>query len=165
MGEIWSGRQREKSNKGSTDLNTMEPKTYYFFIIKLLLSISLLCLFVHQLFFRVNKAMVEFVKWSKHSFISILDYLQCLWKYYSKLINQNLTPCLILIREDHFNLSTMLNLKGLWMYRARLHPSQSIIHKQTKHELCMCKLILMQTNFSKGVGELFIYVLHTGVFL
>jgi hypothetical protein len=29
---------------------------------------------------------------------------------------QQSTPCQILIKEGHFNLSTMLNLKDLWMY-------------------------------------------------
>ena len=41
-------RQKYATNKGSTGLNTGEPKIYLFIIIKLLLlSISLLCLFVH----------------------------------------------------------------------------------------------------------------------
>jgi hypothetical protein len=52
-----------------------------------------------------------------------------------KFINQISTPCQILIKEGYFNLSTMLNLKSLWMYRARLHPNQSIYHKQGKHDL------------------------------
>jgi hypothetical protein len=29
---------------------------------------------------------------------------------------QQSTPCQILVKEGHFNLSTMLNLKDLWMY-------------------------------------------------
>jgi hypothetical protein len=49
--------------------------------------------------------------------------LLLLIKVILKFINQISTPCQILIKEGYFNLSTMLNLKSLWMYRIRIHPN------------------------------------------
>ena len=67
--------------------------------------------------FSINKAKVKFEK-INIALIYLHSRLLLLFiKVILKFINQDLTPCQMLIKEGYFNLRTMLNLKCLWMYR------------------------------------------------
>jgi hypothetical protein len=63
-----------------------------------------------------------------------------------------------LIKEDYFNLSTMLNLKRPMDISCTIASKPDIYHRQEKHEFIRTNYFLMEINMSKRVSEHFIYL-------